>query len=273
MRQWRERGAPGAAAGTPQGCCHLCERGCSSLAMVQIAVRSPCLVSGQGRLLTVPQTVAEVDDEACGRQWRPCAQGSGQGHPGGVPWPHGAASPCHLPQACTHSKRPSWANFVCPEKHRTLPLPSATVPVSHSSHLASTCSRETLQGHPHIGAAPEQGRSWVGVPRGVLVPQLRPWPPSWCPVATGGDRTESPASSLTVSCKGGTSDGHRGPQRLFTWPPWPQPPLVSLSIPVSRTPKLCGGAQRSELLTTHPRTVAHVALRPPVCQRHKESRP
>lgn len=39
---------------------------CASFAVVQIAIRSPCLASSQGRLLTVPQTVAKVDDEACG---------------------------------------------------------------------------------------------------------------------------------------------------------------------------------------------------------------
>ena len=40
-------------------------RGCVSLAVVQIAIRSPCLASGQGCLLTVPQSIAEVDDKAC----------------------------------------------------------------------------------------------------------------------------------------------------------------------------------------------------------------
>lgn len=48
------------AAATSRG------RGRVSLAVVQIAIRSPCLVSAQGRLLTVPQTVAKVDGEACG---------------------------------------------------------------------------------------------------------------------------------------------------------------------------------------------------------------
>ena len=38
----------------------------ASLAMIQVTVRSPCGVGGQGRLLTVPETVAEVDEEACG---------------------------------------------------------------------------------------------------------------------------------------------------------------------------------------------------------------
>lgn len=61
------RGRPSAAA-TPRG------RSCASLAVVQLAVRSPCLASGQGRLLTVPEAVAEVDGEACG----PRAGGSEQ---------------------------------------------------------------------------------------------------------------------------------------------------------------------------------------------------
>lgn len=38
----------------------------ASLAMIQVTVRSPCGVGGQGRLLAVPETVAEVDQEACG---------------------------------------------------------------------------------------------------------------------------------------------------------------------------------------------------------------
>lgn len=38
----------------------------ASLAMIQVTVRSPCGVGGQGRLLAVPETIAKVDEEACG---------------------------------------------------------------------------------------------------------------------------------------------------------------------------------------------------------------
>lgn len=49
-------------------------RGRVSLAVVQIAIRSPCVASGQGCLLAVPQSIAEVDGEAC----RPRAESSEQ---------------------------------------------------------------------------------------------------------------------------------------------------------------------------------------------------
>lgn len=51
-------------------------QGCGSLALVQIAVRSPCLVSSQGCLLAVPQAVTKVDDKAYQHPHRkphPCA--------------------------------------------------------------------------------------------------------------------------------------------------------------------------------------------------------
>lgn len=71
------RGRPSAAA-APGGWT------CASLAVVQVAVRSPCLASGQGRLLTVPEAVAEVDDEACGTRAAAVSRGAGEavGQPG-----------------------------------------------------------------------------------------------------------------------------------------------------------------------------------------------
>lgn len=50
-----------------------------SLAVVQVAVRSPCLASGQGRLLAVPEAVAEVDGEACGPRAGAVRSGRGSG--------------------------------------------------------------------------------------------------------------------------------------------------------------------------------------------------
>lgn len=55
--------------GVPRGCRRrLRGQRWVSLAMVQVTVRSPCLVGGQGGLLAVPEAVAEVDEEACGGQ-------------------------------------------------------------------------------------------------------------------------------------------------------------------------------------------------------------
>ena len=62
------------AAGVSQG------QDRASLAMIQVTVRSPCGVGGQGRLLTVPETVAEVNEEACGpRAEMGCESGGGPG--------------------------------------------------------------------------------------------------------------------------------------------------------------------------------------------------
>lgn len=140
-----------------------------SLAMVQIAIRSPCLVSGQGRLLAVPQTIAKVDDEACRPRAESTCEHSRQSRPGSVAWLPGKPlhAACPGPEPSASSPRgPTFQSIG--RNDMTLQLQSAEVVISPlrdavqaHSLLESlplgrflSCTLSNQAGDPGRGAAP-----------------------------------------------------------------------------------------------------------------------
>lgn len=161
-----ERGVPPGPLGASLGAAATSGgRGCASLALVQVAVRSPCLVSIQGRLLAVPQAVAKVDDEACGPtaetgvnralvappQAGLGAQGSPAANPlrqPAPPWHEPAASsPCDLSTSGAAATRRPLRHLAKPH------IPLDSLMLQHflsrqSSWARATRSRRVLQLNP-----------------------------------------------------------------------------------------------------------------------------
>lgn len=196
--RWRQRGAPRTCAGIPRGCCRLWGRGCVSLAMVQIAIRSPCWVGGQGCLLAVPQTVAKVDAEACGPRAEVACEQSRLSSPGSVTWLTGKPLHAACPGPAPRASSPRGPTFCVWRNDMTLRLRPAAVttsplhavralPVPESLTLGRVRgSRGSCQaGEPSRGATPAApsadhlaGAPWPLVGAVLLPPG---WDFQWAP--------------------------------------------------------------------------------------------
>lgn len=168
-------------------------QGCASLAMVQVTVRSPCWVGGQGRLLAVPETIAKVDEEACG----PRAETGCEWAPSGP----GKQSPQQPLQAAPLGGLGRWRPQAGPPWRRARLIVQGRLYAQQRRILLGS-----LRSGERLGSGPRgQGGRWFhsliccppgGVPRG------RWW----------GARTDP--AGVTLSPPRRTSQGTRAPQAL-----------------------------------------------------------
>lgn len=156
---------------------------CVSLAVVQIAIRSPRLASSQGRLLTVPQTIAKVDDEACG----PRAESSEQ-----------SERSSRKQRRASHT-----ACTACPStRAETTRLQTGSA--ERPARLRRGPSGEP---HPHRGLL-SSGAAPLGAQGGASAPQLHPPGLAGNPAVLAGDHGTDPAGA-PLSSWGDSSCLHR----------------------------------------------------------------